>query len=92
MDLADLFLPPDLEQFVQSKLDSGDYHSRNEVVRDALLFLRERDQHRALKLAELRKLIQVGIEQLDRGEGKVFDADEIKSAIHQRLADEGRLS
>jgi putative addiction module CopG family antidote len=42
----------------------------------------------ALKLAALRNEIQVGLDQLDRGEGKQFDAAEIESAIRQRLADE----
>ncbi|MFN0058973.1 MAG: type II toxin-antitoxin system ParD family antitoxin [Planctomycetota bacterium] len=62
-------LTADLERFVQAKLASGLYLSASEVVRDALRLLVERDRVRDLRVAELRKELQIGIDSLDRGEG-----------------------
>ncbi len=61
-------LTPELERLVQEKVKSGLYLSASEVVREALRLLEEQDQFRALRLAELRKEVAVGLEQLKRGE------------------------
>jgi antitoxin ParD1/3/4 len=61
-------LTPELEQLIHRKVDSGLYLSASEVVREALRLLEERDRVNAIKLDELRKEIQVGIAQADRGE------------------------
>jgi putative addiction module CopG family antidote len=37
-------LPPDLEPFVQRRVDSGRYSDANEVIRAALALLDERDR------------------------------------------------
>ncbi len=89
MDLANLPLPPELEAFVVSKVTSGEYPSQIAVVHDALALLQRRDRARAVRLDELRKMIQVGLDQLDRGEGEPFDVEEIKAEIQRRLASEG---
>lgn len=73
-------LTPHFEQLVKQKLDSGLYHSASEVIRDALRLLEERDQVKELRLAELRKEIQKGI---DSGEFTPWDAEEIKQAGRQ---------
>ena len=67
-------LTPQLELFVKKKLDSGLYYSASEVIRDGLRLLEEKDQMREMKLAELRKEIQLGI---DSGEATPLDMDEI---------------
>jgi len=66
MDVANVTLPSDLEAFVAGKVTSGEYVTRSEVFREALVLLRERDKLRALRLEEFRKLVQVGVDQLDR--------------------------
>ena len=76
-------LPPHLEEIVKSKVDSGLYNSASEVMRDALRLLEERDQLRELRLEELRREIQKGI---DSGEATPLDMEEIKARGRKRLA------
>jgi antitoxin ParD1/3/4 len=62
-------LTPELEELVLNKVKSGRYLSASEVVREALRLLDDHDRLREMKLEEVRKKIQVGFDQLDRGEG-----------------------
>lgn len=70
-------LTPTLEEFVQHKVTSGLYNSASEVIREGLRLLEDKEKYKEMKLQELRKEIQKGIDSLDRGEGipleKVFD-------------------
>jgi antitoxin ParD1/3/4 len=77
-------LNPHFEELVKAKVDSGLYNSVSEVVREALRLLEERDQLRALRMDELRREIQKGI---DSGDPAPLDMDVIKARGHQRLAD-----
>ncbi|HQU42480.1 MAG TPA: type II toxin-antitoxin system ParD family antitoxin [Pirellulales bacterium] len=86
MDVSNLTLPPDLADFLRVKMSTGEYGSEGEVVREALTFLRERDQARAVRLKELRGEIQIGLDQLERGDSRPFDANEIKAEVRRRLA------
>jgi antitoxin ParD1/3/4 len=61
-------LTPELEQLIHKKVETGLYLSASEVVREALRLLDERDKLQAMKFEELRREIQVGIDQADRGE------------------------
>jgi antitoxin ParD1/3/4 len=64
-------IPPDLQQFVHQVIDNGSFKSETEVVGQALRLLQQRQQ----KLDELRQEIQLGLEQLDRGEGIELDEE-----------------
>jgi antitoxin ParD1/3/4 len=61
-------LSPEMEQYLQSKVNSGYYSNASEVVRDAIRRMREEDE----KLAALRAAVAVGDEQLERGEGMAY--------------------
>ena len=67
-------LTPELEKLVASKVASGRYQSASEVVREGLRLLDDHDRLRELHLDEVRKKIQTGLDQLDRGEGIPGDA------------------
>ena len=57
----DIHLTPELEKIVQSKLQSGRYHSASEVVSEALRVMEQRD--------EARRKIDLGLESLRQGKG-----------------------
>jgi antitoxin ParD1/3/4 len=76
-------LPPQLEELVRKKVETGPYRSAAEVVEEALRLLDERD-----RLARLRAAIAVGDEQLARGEGIPYTPellDEIDREVDERL-------
>ena len=75
-------LTPHLENLVKSKVESGLYNSASEVMRDALRLLEERDSLRQIRVEELRREIQTGI---DSGEATLLDIEEIKANGRQRL-------
>src|SRR6266702_2105832 len=88
-----IHLPSDLEQFVTQKIESGKYDSASDVICAALWLLKDWDALRQCRLEELRREIQIGLEQLDRGEYTVYDdkslkglAEEIKAEGRRRLA------
>ena len=61
-------LTPELEQFVQSKVENGRYNSASEVVREALRLLEEHEKMRSTQLAEFNKELGRRLASLDRGE------------------------
>lgn len=61
-------LTPELEQFVQEKVDSGRYTSASEVVREALRLMEKRDR----RLLEREQALQAFQAELDR---RVAEAD-----------------
>ena len=72
-------LTPRLESYVKQKVAAGMYNSVSEVMREALRLLEERDALKNMKLAALRRDLQDGIDELDRGEGTPLDMSEIKA-------------
>lgn len=62
-------LTPELEQLVQSKVQSGRYNSASEVVREALRLMEHKDEIRAAQMQKLRSRIDQALDEADRGEG-----------------------
>lgn len=63
-----ILLPPDLEEWVKAKVQSGQYNSVSEVIHHGLYLLQDQDTLRQIKLERLRKEIAIGVEAADRGE------------------------
>jgi antitoxin ParD1/3/4 len=87
----DVSLTPELEQYVNGKVRSGLYHSASEVVRAGLRLLKENDEIHRKKLEGLRREIQIGIDQAERGQVSPFDKqmmEEIRAGGRKRLAAE----
>ncbi|HET8522163.1 MAG TPA: type II toxin-antitoxin system ParD family antitoxin [Thermomicrobiales bacterium] len=63
-------LTPRIEALIRQKIDTGPYRTVDEVIREALEALEERD-----RLQHLRAKLQVGIDQLDRGESVPFTSE-----------------
>ena len=75
-------LTPELERLVDDKVKSGMYQTASEVVRESLRLLQERDEQRARRLEQLRAEIQVGLDQLKRGEG--IPAEEVFARLRRK--------
>jgi antitoxin ParD1/3/4 len=73
-----------LDKFIAELLQTGLYQSQSEVVREGLRLLKEREELRTLRLAELRKAISIGSKQADRGE--FVDGEETFAEIRRRSA------
>ena len=76
------------DQFVAELLQTGTYQSQSEVVREGLRLLKEREELKNLRLAELRRQIALGSEQADRVE--FIDGEKTFAEIRRRSA--GRKS
>ena len=63
-----------MEAFIRSKVEGGFYGNATEVIRDAI----RRMQAEEGRVAAWQAAIEVGDEQLDRGEGIGYDADALK--------------
>ena len=68
-------LKPEQQRFIQAKLSSGKYATVDEVITEALQLLEQRDKHYQQWVEETREKVQVGIAQLERGEG--IDGEEV---------------
>ena len=65
----------DFEEFVRAKVDSGDYASASEVIREGLRLLKEKDLLLEARLQALRGEIEEGIAQAN--DGQLLDGDEV---------------
>jgi antitoxin ParD1/3/4 len=80
-------LTPERERLVNEKVASGLYQTASEVVREALRLLKERDQARE----QLRADVQAGVDQLARGEGRVYDKTSGRQ-LAERIKSRGRAA
>ena len=74
-------LTPELEQLIHKKVETGLYLSASEVVREALRLLEERDKLQAMRFEEVRREIQIGIDQAGRGEVAPLDVRETLTKV-----------
>jgi antitoxin ParD1/3/4 len=64
-----LSLSPETERRITAKIESGEYDSAEDVVSDALDALCQLTEEEEAKLSTLRADIDIGIAELERGEG-----------------------
>ena len=74
-------LSSEIEQYLQSKVNSGFYSNASEVVRDAIRRMWEED-----RLDKLRAAIYAGDEQLERGEGIAYSAERLTKITENALS------
>jgi len=69
-------------KIISAKVAAGIYADTAEFITDIVLRADEFDR---VKLERLRRELQVGIDQLNRGEGVPLDAKKINRAIDRKL-------
>ena len=79
---------PVFDQFVADLLKTGHYQSQSEILREGLRLLKDREELKQLRLAELRKAIAIGSAEADRGE--FVDGKETFAEIRKRSAERKR--
>lgn len=79
-------LTPELEARVKAKVESGLYNNASEVIREALRFMDAHEEWvQEVKIALLRKQVQVGVEQLENGEGSVIDSKDALNSLFNKV-------
>jgi antitoxin ParD1/3/4 len=82
VDKRSITLSPELAAVVDGAVEAGEYASASEVVREALRQWKERRDNFGYTTAELRALIQEGI---DSGPGRFTSMEEIKAEARRRM-------
>ncbi len=85
-------LTKELEEMINQKVQSGLYNSASEVIREGLRLLKEQDQLRQIRIEELRREVQKGIDQVRAGNFNTYNsgeelADEIIRRGMQKIED-----
>ena len=75
-------LTPEMLAMLKEAVDSGEYTSTSEVIRDALRSWKARRALQEREVEELRRLWDEGI---NSGEGRFSSIDEIKAEARRRL-------
>ena len=74
------------QHFIESAMKSGRYVSESEAVADAFAELRSREAMRQARFADLRAKVQAGIDEIERGEGQVWDVEKTKAEARALFA------
>jgi Arc/MetJ-type ribon-helix-helix transcriptional regulator len=78
--------PPDLEAYVQQKISTGEFGSREELAIEAVRLYREIERKRA----QLKSDVQAAIDEADRGLCEPLDIEAIKAELRAGLDSQGR--
>jgi putative addiction module CopG family antidote len=73
--------PPDIEQFVQEALQTGEYDSEDAVLFAAVRALREIKR----KHQSLRDDVHAAIDEIEQGQGELWDVAELKAQLAKGL-------
>ncbi len=87
VDKRNITLTPELAAAIDGAVEAGEYASDNEAIGDALREWKERRDNHGYTIAELRRLIQEGI---DSGPGRFSSIDEIKAEARKRFEQQRR--
>ncbi len=82
-DLMDILLTSEAQHFIQQQLETGRFSSVSEVVDAGIRLLEEREQTYQGRFEELRREVEIGTAQLDRGE--VVEGEAFMQALRTKL-------
>lgn len=73
--------PSDIEQRVRAQIETGRFETEDDVLREAIDTLEKRQRG----LSQLQQMISEADEDIAAGRVAVFNADETKAAVRERL-------
>jgi len=76
-------LTPELEKFIQAKVDSGLYTSVSEVIRESLRLLSTYEEVQKKRMEQLNQAIDEGLAQLQKGQG--VKADHVYQRLQKKI-------
>ncbi len=76
----DITLDPKLEPYIQSEIDAGHYRDASEFI--ASCVRKQAEAEREHKLAELREMIQAGIDSVE--EGNSYTMEEVQEYFREK--------
>lgn len=79
----EITLTPEVEQYIQSKISSGQYASASEVFLAGIKLLQDIEKTYQGRYQALRDEVKIGLDAADLGE--VVDADTVFSQLQERL-------
>jgi antitoxin ParD1/3/4 len=82
----DYHFPPDLQPYVDEMIASGAYPDVHSLILDAVYRHRDLELSRRREYEELKKEIQIGLDQLERGECAELDMADIRRRVREQLA------
>ncbi|MBF0369752.1 MAG: type II toxin-antitoxin system ParD family antitoxin [Magnetococcales bacterium] len=77
-------LTPSQESFIKQRIHEGAFTSPSEIISEGLHLLMEREQEKAKELAWLRREIQIGLDQIERGETATLE--EVIAGMDEMIA------
>jgi antitoxin ParD1/3/4 len=84
--MSDYHFPPDLQPYVDEMLKNGRYEHVSELILEAVYLHRDREWLRRHKHEELKKEIQIGIDQIERGEFAELDVADLMKRAREAVA------
>lgn len=82
----EVVLKPELERFINEKLEAGQYADASAVVNEALELFQDQEQFTLEHEAYLKREIRRGMEQLERGEYSDLTIDQVIAEERSRPA------
>lgn len=77
----EITLTPELENLINEELQTGNYFSPSDVLRESLLYLKASRIPREVRRENLRREVQKGIDAMRAGNYKTYDADNLDEFI-----------
>jgi antitoxin ParD1/3/4 len=85
---VNISITPELDAFLQSRVQSGKYQTTSEVVREALRLLERQELEREQSLLQLKAKLELGARQAERGE--LLDGDEVFDELREMIEERRR--
>ena len=83
-------LTPELDKFIEERLNAGRYRSASEVIREGLRLLADREELRKLKLKKLEEELELGLKSGPGAPMTEGDWDSLRSIARKASKKKGR--